>query len=198
MPTRSVSGRPRTYLVTPSFSSLSLPLQTVRRDLLFFCGNISAPVSPEVVKRHGFHADRQRSGRRRPRGFLVCDAGLRSASSRTPVLVYTHLTPPDRAGSTRNHSGKNPLKLRRGRPLVAAAGRMPAWISIGTLSWHAAQYAPCERVSRRPRTPRRSLITVSAIVGPPHRVHSIAMSRLRLSFSTANIKRTNEQIKNNH
>jgi hypothetical protein len=28
------------------------------------------------------------------------------------------------------------------------------------------------------------LITVSNIVGPPHRLHSIAMSRLRLSFST--------------
>jgi hypothetical protein len=49
---------------------------------------------------------------------------------------------------------------------------------------HVAQYAPCERVSRKPRILRRSLIIVSAIVRPPHRGHSLAISRLRLSFST--------------
>jgi chromosome segregation ATPase len=67
---------------------------------------------------------------------------------------------------------------------------------MGTLSLHVAQYAPCERVSRKPRTPRRSVITVSAIVGPPHLLQSIAMSRLRLSLSAATIKQTFEHIKN--
>jgi hypothetical protein len=110
----------------------------------------------------------------------------------------THSTPPNRADATRNHIGKNPLRLGRGRPLIATDGRMAAWFSIGTLSLHVAQYAPCERISRKPRTPRRSLITVSDIVGPPHRLHSIAMSRLRLSFSTADIKRSLEHIKNNN
>jgi hypothetical protein len=111
---------------------------------------------------------------------------------------YTHLAPSDRAGARRNHSGKNPLRLCRGRPLIAIGGRTAAGFSIGTLSLHVAQYAPCERVSRRQRTPRRNVITVSAIVGPPHRLHSIAMPRLRLSFSMADIKRKIERIKNNN
>jgi hypothetical protein len=55
----------------------------------------------------------------------------------------------------------------------------------------AKQYSP------KPRRLRRSLITVSSIVGLPHRLHSIAMSRLRLSFSDADIKRGFEHIKNN-
>ena len=55
-----------------------------------------------------------------------------------------------------------------------------------------------ERVSLKPKRPRRSLITVSSIVEPPQRLHSIAMSRLRLSFSTADIKQKFEQIKNNN
>jgi hypothetical protein len=59
--------------------------------------------------------------------------------------------------------------------------------AIGTLSLHVAQYAPCERVSRRPRMPRRSLITVSNIVWPPHRLHSIAMSRLPIIVGAADI-----------
>jgi hypothetical protein len=75
---------------------------------------------------------------------------------------------------------------------------MAAGFSIGALSLHAAQYAPRARVSRKPRTPRRSVITVSAIVGPPHWLHAIAMSRLRSPFSTANINRRIERIKNNN
>jgi hypothetical protein len=71
------------------------------------------------------------------------------------------------------------------------------WLSIGTLSLHVAQYPPCERVSRKPKTPRRSLITVSSIVGPPHRLHSIAMFHLRFSFSAADVKPKLEHIKNN-
>jgi hypothetical protein len=73
---------------------------------------------------------------------------------------------------------------------------MAAGLSFGTLSLHVAQYPPCERVSRKPRTPRRNLITVSGIVGPLHRLHSIAMSRLRLSFSTSDHTGAFEQIKN--
>ena len=80
--------------------------------------------------------------------------------------------------------GKNPLTLWPGRPWIAIGGRMMAAFSIGTLRLHVAQYPPCELVSWKPKTPRRSLITVSSIVGPPHRRHSIAMSRLRLSFSS--------------
>jgi hypothetical protein len=48
-----------------------------------------------------------------------------------------------------------------------------------------------------PRTPRRSVISVSDIVGPSHRLHSIAMSRLQLAFS-GNLKRKPEHIKNNN
>jgi hypothetical protein len=75
---------------------------------------------------------------------------------------------------------------------------MAAGFSIGALSLHAAQYAPRARVSRKPRTPRRSVITVSAIVGPPHWLHAIAMSRLRSPFSTGDINRRIERIKNNN
>jgi hypothetical protein len=71
-----------------------------------------------------------------------------------------------------------------GRPWIAIGGRMIAAFLIGTLRLHVAQYPPGERVSRKLKTLRRSLITVSGIVGPPHRLHSIAMSRLRLSFSS--------------
>ena len=49
------------------------------------------------------------------------------------------------------------------------------------------EYAPCDPVSRKPRTPRRSIITVSGVVGPPHRLHSIAISRLRLSLTRAGV-----------
>jgi hypothetical protein len=84
---------------------------------------------------------------------------------------------------TRNYIGKNPLRLGRGRLLIVIGGRMVVWFSIGTLSLHVGQYPPCERVSRKLRRPRRSLMTVSSIVAPPHRLHSIAMSRLRLLFS---------------
>jgi hypothetical protein len=108
------------------------------------------------------------------------------------------LTPPDRVGARRNHIGKNPLRLWRGRLLIAIDGRMAAGFSMGALSLHAAQYAPRERVSPQPSTPRRSVITVSTIVGPPHRLHAIAMSRLRSPFSTANINRRFERIKNNN
>jgi hypothetical protein len=72
--------------------------------------------------------------------------------------------------------GKNLPKLSRGQPRIVVAGGMADWRSIGTLSLHVAQYAPCQRVARKPRMPRRSLITVSGIVGLPHRVHSIAIS----------------------
>jgi hypothetical protein len=82
---------------------------------------------------------------------------------------------PDRAPVTRNPIGKNPLRLVRGRPLIAVADRVADGVSLGVLSLHVAPYAPCELVSRKPRTLRRSLITVSDIVGPPHRVHSIAI-----------------------
>jgi hypothetical protein len=112
-------------------------------------------------------------------GGWRCDAGHRPG-----IADYTGSTPPDWAGATRSHIGKNSLRLGRGRPLIAIDGRMVVWSFIGTLNLHVAQYAPSEQVARKPRTPRRSLITVSNIVGPPHRLHSIAMSRLRLSFST--------------
>jgi hypothetical protein len=115
---------------------------------------------------------------------------------RPGIMDYTHSTPFDWAGATRNHIGKNPLRLGHGRLSIAIDGRMAAWVSIGTLSLHV-QYAPCERVSRKPRIPRGSLITVSSIVEPPHRLHSIGISRLRLSFSNpptldelSNISRT--------
>jgi hypothetical protein len=111
---------------------------------------------------------------------------------------YTHSAPPDLPGARRNHIGNNPLTLGRDRPLIAIGGRMAAAFSIVPLNLHVAQYAPCARVSRKPKRPRRSLITVSSIVGPPHRLHSIAMSRLRLSFSDADIKRRYEHIKNNN
>ena len=97
---------------------------------------------------------------------------------------YIHWAPPDRTGVRRRHIGKNPLTLWPGRPWIAIGGRMIAAFSIGTLRLHVAQYPPCELVSWKPKTPRRSLITVSSIVGPPHRLHSIAMSSLRLSFSS--------------
>ena len=74
---------------------------------------------------------------------------------------------------------------------------MAGWLSIGTLSLHAAQYAPCNRVSRKPKRLRRSLITVSEIVRPPHRLHSIATPASPLSVSGAHIKLWHEQIKNN-
>lgn len=63
---------------------------------------------------------------------------------------------------------------------IADDDPMAGWFPMGEHSLHVAQYAPRKRVSRKPRTPRRSLITVSGIVGPPHRVHSIAIFRLRL------------------
>jgi hypothetical protein len=94
---------------------------------------------------------------------------------------YTHSVPPDQPGARRNHIGKSPLTLGRDRPLIAIGGRIAAAFLIDPLNLHVAQYAPCERVSRKPRRSRRSLITVSRIVAPPHRVHSIAMSCLRLS-----------------
>jgi hypothetical protein len=75
---------------------------------------------------------------------------------------------------------------------------MAAGCSVGALSLQVAQYAPRERVSRKPRTPRRSVIIVSAIVGPPQRLHSIAMSRLRLLFNPAIVKRRDERIKNDN
>src|ERR1700677_1450498 len=90
---------------------------------------------------------------------------------------------PDRTGAPRNHTGRNPPTLLRGRALILVGGRGADGVSTGALSLHVAQYAPCERVSRKPRTLRRSLITVSDMVGPPHRVHSIAISCLRLSSS---------------
>jgi hypothetical protein len=69
---------------------------------------------------------------------------------------------------------------------------MAAWFSTGTLSLHVAQYAPRERVSWRPKTPRRSVITVSDMAGPSHRLHSIAMSRLHsLSTEATLTKRPN-------
>jgi hypothetical protein len=74
---------------------------------------------------------------------------------------------------------------------------MAAGFSIGTLNLQVAQYAPCERVSRKPRMLRLNLITVSKIVGPPHRLHSFAMSRLPIIVSAADINRILEQIKNN-
>jgi hypothetical protein len=111
---------------------------------------------------------------------------------------YTHSAQPDRPSARRNHIGKNPLTLGRDRPLIAIGRRMPAAFSIDPHNLHVAQYARCERVSLKPKRPRRSLITVSSIVEPPHRSHSIAMSLLRLSFSTANIKRRLEHIKNNN
>jgi hypothetical protein len=120
------------------------------------------------------------------------------AGHRPRAADYTHSTPPDRAGATCTHIGKNPLKLGRRRPPNAIDGPIVGQFSIGTLSLHVAQYAPCKRVSRKPRMPRRSLITVSSIVGPPHRSHSIAIFRLRLSFSTDDIKQHLEQIKNNN
>jgi hypothetical protein len=70
---------------------------------------------------------------------------------RPGIVHYTHLTLPVRVGARRNHTGKNPLALWRGRPLIAVAGRMAPSFSIGTLSLHVAQYAPCERVARKPR-----------------------------------------------
>jgi hypothetical protein len=112
------------------------------------------------------------------------------------IAGYTHSTPPDRAGVTRSHIDKNPLRPGRSRPLIAVAGRLVAWFSIGTLSLHVGQYPPCERVSRKPWTPPRSLITVSDIVGPPHRLHSIAMSRLPILIQPADIKRSCEHIQN--
>jgi hypothetical protein len=111
---------------------------------------------------------------------------------------YIHSEQPDRPNARRNHIGKNPLTLGRDRLLIATGRRMPAAFSFDPLNLHVAQYARCERVSRKPKRPRRSLITVSSIVEPPHRLHSIAMSLLRLSFSTANIKRRLEHIKNNN
>jgi hypothetical protein len=103
------------------------------------------------------------------------------------IADYTHPTPPDRAGATRNHIGKNPLRPECGRRLIAIGGRTAAGFSIDTLNLQVAQYPPCERVSRKPRVPRRSLVTVSSIVGAPHRLHSIAMSRLRLLFSAVTL-----------
>lgn len=47
------------------------------------------------------------------------------------------------------------------------------WLSIGTPILHIGQYAPRERVARKPAKLRRSLITVSGIIEPPHCVHSI-------------------------
>jgi hypothetical protein len=83
--------------------------------------------------------------------------------------------------------------------LIAVADRVAVWLSIGALSLQVAQYAPCERVSRKPRTQRRSLITVSDIVGPPHRVHLIAIFPASDCRSArADINRLLEHIKNNH
>jgi hypothetical protein len=47
-------------------------------------------------------------------------------------------------------------------------------LSIGTPILHIGQYVPRDRVSRKPTKLRRSLITVSDIIEPPHSVHSIA------------------------
>jgi hypothetical protein len=83
--------------------------------------------------------------------------------------------------------------------LIAVPDRVAVWFSVGALSLQVAQYAPCERVSRKPRTLRRSLITVSNIIGPPHRVHSIAIFPASDCRSArADINRSCEHIKNNH
>ena len=88
------------------------------------------------------------------------------------------------------------MRPERSRPLLTADCRTVAWFSIETLSLHVGQYLPCERVSRKPRTLRRSLIVVSDIVGSPHRSHSIAMSRSDV-VDEGDIKRRVEHIKNN-
>jgi hypothetical protein len=147
-----------------------------------------------VTFRAGFLGARPRQAR-----LPQSDGRRRGIDGQWPGIVdYTHWEPPGRAEAARNHTGKNPLRLWRGRPLIAIDRPMVGWFSIGTLSLHVGQYVPCERASRKPRTPRRNLITVSSIVGPPHRSHSIAISRLRLFFSTADIKQRPEHIKNNN
>jgi hypothetical protein len=47
------------------------------------------------------------------------------------------------------------------------------WFVTGIPILQVAQYAPWNRVSRKPMNRRRSFITVSAIMRPPHRLHSI-------------------------
>jgi len=73
------------------------------------------------------------------------------------------------------HVGKSALMLSREYAMIEA-GRWAAgwWLSIGTPILHIGQYAPRDRVSRKPTKLRRSLITVSDIIEPPHSVHSIA------------------------
>jgi hypothetical protein len=124
---------------------------------------------------------------RRRRGHCVVRYSRTMAGDWPGIVGYTHSTPSDLAGATRDHIGKNPRRHGRGRPLIAIDGRMAASSSTGMLSLHVAQYTPCERVSPKPRMPCRSLISVSNIVGPPRRLHSIAISRLRLSFSKSTL-----------
>jgi hypothetical protein len=72
------------------------------------------------------------------------------------------------------HADKSALTLSRERAMIDAGCRMAGWwLSIGTPIWHEGQYAPRDRVSRKPRTLRCSLITVSDIIEPPHCLHSI-------------------------
>ena len=61
------------------------------------------------------------------------------------------------------------------RAKIGAGGLMACcWLSSGTPILHVAQYAPRDRVSWKPRSPCRSVITVSGIIEPPHCMHSIA------------------------
>jgi AraC-like DNA-binding protein len=75
---------------------------------------------------------------------------------------------------------------------------MAEGFSTAALSWHVTQYAPCDRVPWKPRTPRRRLITVSAIVGPLHRWHLIAISTSGCHASERTLIRHLKQTKNSN
>lgn len=89
-------------------------------------------------------------------------------------------------------------RRRTGRNPGTGAGPGPRRADYGHST--PPDRAGARRGHRGGTPPRRSVITVSTIVAPPHRLHAIAMSRLRLSLdgqivnAKLNLSRTHSGI----
>ena len=70
------------------------------------------------------------------------------------------------------------------------------WFLFDMPRVHFERYPPYEPVLRKPKMPRRNLITVFNIVGLPHRPHSIPMSHPDCRSSTGDIKERRTTVTN--
>jgi hypothetical protein len=126
---------------------------------------------------------------------------LRSAASEKPAYLgkekrspggtaSVRLTP-DRRAAARRHIGRSALRLSRERAMIEAGLWVPSWwLCSGTPILQTGQYAPRDRVSRKPTKLRRSAITVSGIIEPPHCVHLIARCPLSVHKAIPRYDRT--------